>query len=467
MKIGFVSMPLSGHLNPMTALARRVQSRGNEVVFFGVPDVGPFARAAGLAFVPYGEAEYPVGSIDKVYSSVATMRGFEVARHSCMDLNPHLTRVAFDSLPETLTTTGIEALVIDTVHFFIELVPLSLSISYVQVWNVLHLDFSGTTPPSLFSCPLDSSPEGLNRNAENVRKLGEILGPMSDIARSYTEQIGLKIDWNDPAATLSKLAVITQTSKEFDFPGIPWPAQFHYAGPFHDDAGRGPVPFPWEQLTGKPLIYVSLGTLVNGLDDVYKHILKAVELLENVQVVVSVGKNISPENVGSIPSNTIVVRSAPQIELLKRATLCITHAGLNTVLESLAQGVPMVAIPIGYDQPGTAARIAHHGVGEFIELDELTTERLRGLIEKVLQDLRYRERADYFQKVISKTRGLDVAADIIERAFHKYQTEVPRDSRSVGRRKRKTADDMQASRTEIVTASSEMWASLQSCAGSA
>ena len=57
MKIGFVSMPFSGHLNPMTALARRLQSRGNEVVFFGVPDVEPFARAAGLDFVPYGEAD--------------------------------------------------------------------------------------------------------------------------------------------------------------------------------------------------------------------------------------------------------------------------------------------------------------------------------------------------------------------------------------------------------------------------
>jgi zeaxanthin glucosyltransferase len=59
----------------MTALARRLQSRGNEVVFFGVPDVEPFARAAGLDFVPYG-------SIDKVYSSVAQLHGFEVVRHS-------------------------------------------------------------------------------------------------------------------------------------------------------------------------------------------------------------------------------------------------------------------------------------------------------------------------------------------------------------------------------------------------
>jgi MGT family glycosyltransferase len=157
---------------------------------------------------------------------------------------------------------------------------------------------------------------------------------------------------------------------------------------------------------------------------VYKHILEAVEALEDVQLVLSIGKNINPENLGPIPSNAIVVRSAPQIELLKRAALCITHAGLNTALESLAHRVPMVAIPIGYDQPGVAARIAHHGTGELIEVDELTTDRLRVLIEKVLREPSYRERAEYFQKVISKTRGLDVAADIIEQAFQKYETDV-------------------------------------------
>jgi MGT family glycosyltransferase len=178
------------------------------------------------------------------------------------------------------------------------------------------------------------------------------------------------------------------------------------------------------RIDGQPLIYASLGSLVNGLDHVYKHILGAVGALKNVQVVLSVGKNIDPENLGRIPSNTIVVRSAPQIELLKRAALCITHAGLNTTLESLAQGVPMVAIPIAYDQPGVAARIAYHGTGEFIEVDELTTHRLRGLIEEVLQDPIYRDAAEYFQKVISKARGLDMAADIIEQAFQKHETKV-------------------------------------------
>jgi hypothetical protein len=52
-----------------------------------------------------------------------------------MDLNPDLTRVTFDYLAEKLAMTGVEALVIDTIHFFVELVPLSMSIPYVHVWN--------------------------------------------------------------------------------------------------------------------------------------------------------------------------------------------------------------------------------------------------------------------------------------------------------------------------------------------
>jgi MGT family glycosyltransferase len=241
----------------------------------------------------------------------------------------------------------------------------------------------------------------------------------------------LQIDWDTPNSTISKLAVITQTPKEFDFPNIPHAPAFHYAGPFHDDYGRERVAFPWEKLTGEPLIYASMGTLVNGLTDVFRIILKAVAAISGRQLVLSVGNNIQMDDIGPISANAIVVSNAPQIELLKRAELCITHAGINTTLESLALGVPMVAIPVGFDQPGIAARIAHHGTGEFIQLDELTTERLRGLIEKVLQDPSYRERAHYFQRVISKTRGLDVAADIIEQTFHKYQTEVPRENRSV------------------------------------
>jgi MGT family glycosyltransferase len=250
-----------------------------------------------------------------------------------------------------------------------------------------------------------------------LKKAGGLFAPVVAVAKPWAEENGLQIDWSDPSATVSKLAVITQTPKEFDFPISSWPAQFHYAGPFHDGEGREPIPFPWKRLTGEPLIYASLGTLVNGLEHVYNAILEAAGRLPGTQLVLSVGSNVSFNGLGAIPSNAIVVPRAPQIELLKRAALCITHAGLNTTLEALAQGVPMVAIPIGFDQPGVAARIAHHGVGEFVEVADLAVGRLSRLIQMVLKDSSYRDKARYFQKVIAETRGLDVAADVIERAF--------------------------------------------------
>jgi zeaxanthin glucosyltransferase len=417
MKIGFLSLPLTGHLNPMIALARKLQSRGHEVVFIGVPDIESVVRAAGLEFVLFCENEHPLGSVAKTWGAVANLQGLDVLRYTCRKLTPGLVRPALEHLPEKITETGVNSLVLDTAYRFLELVPMSLGLPYVQIWNVLHFDVSGSTPLMTYSWPHETSPEALARNVRGLQILRELREPMMPIARPFAERNGLKIDWNNPAATVSKHAVITQTPKEFDFPITNLPAQFHYAGPFHDNEGRQLVPFPWEKLNGKPLIYASMGTLVNGLRNVYGTILDAASEFPEMQMVLSVGRNFNPRDLERIPSNTIVVRTAPQIDLLKRATLCITHAGLNTALEALAQGVPMVAIPVGYDQPGVAARIAFHGVGEFIEIGNLTARRLTDLIAKIKGNPSYRDKAAWFQKVLEETRGLEMAADIIERAF--------------------------------------------------
>jgi zeaxanthin glucosyltransferase len=420
MKIGFLSLPLTGHLNPMTALARKLQSRGHKVVFIGVPDIEPVVRAAGLDFVPFCENEYPPGSVAKSLGGVAKLHGLDVVRYTARELTPVLVKAALEHLPGKIAETDVNALILDTSYRFLELAPMHLRLPYVQIWNILHFDSSGSTPLALYSWPHETSPEALARNVEGLQIFREYREALMPIAQSYAERNGLEIDWSDPAATVSKLAVITQTPKEFDFPIPHLPPQFHYAGPFEDNEGREPVPFPWEKLTGKPLIYASLGTLLNGLKKVYGTILEAVAEFPEMQVVLSVGKNLSPDDLGPIPSNTIVVRIAPQIELLKRATVCITHAGLNTTLEALAQGVPMVAIPIGFEQPGIAARIAYHGVGEFVEIGNLTARYLSELIAKVKANPDYRDKARWFQKVLRETRGLDVAADIIEGVFGEH-----------------------------------------------
>jgi zeaxanthin glucosyltransferase len=417
MKIGFLSIPLSGHLNPMTALARKLQARGNEVVFIAVPDAEPVMRAANLPFVPFCEQEYPIGSIAQEFSSVAKLRGEAVVRHTVLELMPGLIKAALDHLPEKIKETGVDALVIDTVYFYVEFAAMQLGIPYVHIWAVTPLDFSGTTPTGFFSWPHQTTPEALARNAEGLKMVGELFVPLINAVKPWAENAGLQIDWSNPGSTKSKLAIIAQAPKEFDYPGIPWPPQFHYTGPFHDDGGREAVPFPWEMVTGAPLVYASLGTLVNGSKYVYRTILNAVRKLPAIQVVLSIGRNVEVDDLGPIPPNTLVVRSAPQIALLKRAKLCITHAGLNTTLESLAQGVPMVAIPMGYEQPGNAARIAYHGVGEVIEPDKLTAATLSHAIQRVLEDQSYREKARRMQKAIARTRGLDAAAEIIEKSL--------------------------------------------------
>jgi zeaxanthin glucosyltransferase len=232
--------------------------------------------------------------------------------------------------------------------------------------------------------------------------------------RAYAEKAGLEIDWETPHSTLSPLASITQTPRAFDFENSHWPPQFHHTGPFHDGKGREKVDFPWERLTGEPLIYASMGTILNGRLDVFRTIVAALSKHKDLQLVLSVGDQLDPKQIGPAPSNTIIVKQAPQLELLKQSSVCITHAGLNTVLESLAQGVPQVAIPVTFDQPGVAARIADKQTGVVTSLDKLTADHLSTLLNEALNNSTYRDNARQLQKAIVKANGLSVAADLVE-----------------------------------------------------
>jgi MGT family glycosyltransferase len=115
--------------------------------------------------------------------------------------------------------------------------------------------------------------------------------------------------------------------------------------------------------------------------------------------------------------NPIVVPVAPQLELLDRSSLAITHAGLNTALEALARAVPMVAIPITNDQPGVARRLEWLGLAEVVLPRQLTASRLRQAVERVLGDPGYRTRARDRAAEIARLDGVRRAADIVEEAF--------------------------------------------------
>jgi zeaxanthin glucosyltransferase len=397
----------------MTTLARALQSRKHDVVFISLPDGEAVVSAAGLTFLPCAVKEFPAGSLNQRFRQRSKLQGEEALRVILQNAAAR-TEAMLNSLPATLTAAAVDAVVLDTVLFYTELVPMSLGMPYAHVANALHFDYSGYTPLCFYDWPHETTPAALARNRKGVESFLEMLAPTIAIGRAYAKRVGLDVDWDNPSATISKLAWITQAPRAFDFESSHRPPQFHHSGPFHDGAGRIDVDFPWQRLTGEPLIYASMGTLQNGLENVFRAIAEAVTLHRDVQLVLSVGNHLDPEQIGPLPTNTILVRHAPQLELLKRASVCITHAGLNTVLEALAQGVPLVAIPVTVDQPGVAARIADKKTGVVTSLDQLTADHLSTLLNEVLNDSTYRDNARKLQKAIAEANGLSVAADLVE-----------------------------------------------------
>jgi MGT family glycosyltransferase len=441
MKIGFICLNLPGHLNPMTAVARQLQTRGHEVVFLYLPS------ANGL---PCTQAEKN-DAVNATRPAVSKLAGWEALKFYC-GIIAKQTEEILESLPRMVEKAGIDALVLDPMQFFSELGALKLGLPYVSVAVAFYLDYSGYTPFGVgltdgdrrrlirtsrlldaYGLPHETTPEAFARNRKGVAEFARVI--YTERTKAYAKEAGIKLDWDAPTALFSKLAHITQVPKEFDFENPLLPPQFYHTGPFYDANARPKIDFPWERLTGEPLIYASMGTILNGQVDVFRAIAAGVAKHKDTQLVLSIGDQLDPKDIGTVPDNAIIVKKAPQVDVLKRASVCITHCGLNTVLESLACGVPQVAFPVTFDQPNIAIRIAAKKTGVTAEFEKLTPDHLSTLLDEVLNNAVYRENARKLQDAIAKTNGLRKAADIIERAFG-VSTGAPSDPDLIRRREK-------------------------------
>lgn len=126
----------------------------------------------------------------------------------------------------------------------------------------------------------------------------------------------------------------------------------------------------------RKLIYISLGSLNTEFVDFYMLCILAFRDT-NDYVVMSIGKKCDLSALGEIPSNFLVKDYLPQLEILKRADIFITHAGFNSVNEALYFGVPMLALPQVNDQKMVAARLASMKLGLTEDMKELTPKALR------------------------------------------------------------------------------------------
>jgi zeaxanthin glucosyltransferase len=415
MKIGFISLAIPGHFNPMSALARQLQSRDHDVVMVSLPMCEPLARAANLPFISFGEKEFPNDKSAEILETLSRLKGEEGLQFT-IDAIAQITNLKWRTFPKLLSANGIDALVLDDCDFYSAVVPMYLGMPYAILANALHFDFSGYTPLGVYGWGHENTPEAQQRNRQGVTKFTQMLIRNNAELIADVEKAGIKPNWEDPSSLFSDLPWITQCPREFDFENSHWPKQFQYAGPFHDGKGRPEANFPWDQLTGEPIVYASMGTIQNGNADVFRTIAAAVAK-KDAQPVISIGNVLRPEQIGPVPKNAIVVNQAPQLELLKKASVCITHAGFNTVLEALTQGVPQIAIPVTNEQPGIAARIAGKKTGKTTSLDDLNASNLSALLDEVVNNPIYRDNSRSIQKAIAKKNGLSVAADLLEQAF--------------------------------------------------
>lgn len=408
---GIICPASTGHLNSMTALGYELVRRGHRVTVFNFLDAEPKVLASGLEFHALAEAEFPLGSIAEGFAQLGKLSGLAAFRYTINAIAKGAAAV-LSCGPTAIKNAGVEVLLVDQVSREGGTVAEFLNIPFITVCSALVLNRNPNLPPFFTSWQYKPNLIGRLRNQLGYQLLNQTSKPIRGIIAEYRQKWHLPL-YSHPNDAYSKLAQISQQPAEFEFPRTDLPPYFHFTGPHHNPATRKPVAFPFEKLTGQPLIYASMGTLQNRLLDVFQKIASACADLD-AQLVISLGGGATKESLPKLPGKPLVVEYAPQLELLQKATLTITHAGMNTTLESLSHGVPMVAIPVANDQPGVAARIAWTGVGEVVPLKQVSVPKLHDAIAKVLTQESYKKRAIALQEAIGKSGGVQKAVDIIE-----------------------------------------------------
>jgi zeaxanthin glucosyltransferase len=367
-----------------------------------------------LEFRPIGEAVFPAGSTADSFAELGQLSGLDAFRYT-IALFKKVTDTLLQEAPTALRNAGVEALIIDQTSFGGSTVAQLLDLPFISVCCALMLNQDPNVPPFNTSWSYHPSWWARLRNQAGNELMVSIAKPITKLLAEYRQQ------WNLPPFThsndaYSQLAQLCQQPAEFEDPRQSLPSCFHFTGPYSNPASRESTTFPFDKLTGQPLIYASLGTVQNQLLGTFQTIAEACQDLD-AQLVIALGGGSTPESLPALPGSPLVVGFAPQLELLQRATLTITHAGMNTTLESLSNGVPMVAIPIANDQPGVAARIAWTGTGAVVPLKRLNVSKLRSVLKQVLTEDSYKKNALRLQAAIKRAGGVKKAADIVEQVL--------------------------------------------------
>jgi len=392
MHFAILCPPLTGHIKPLAALAAELESRGHRATFIHQVGARHLVEGHGGTFAPL-----PGSGLGAHKGVGGTVK--EMARQTEM-----LCREA----PALLREFKVDAVIADQLEPAGALIAEKLGLPWISAACALPINRDPAVPPPYVGWSYDPSDKG-RKWAQGGWRVSDFL--MRRLSRVIQAQSGGR--WRNLDDALSPLLQIAQAVPAIDFPRETLPGSFHYLGPWRRPSDDG---FDPPGRSERPLVYCSLGTLQGGRVALFASIAAACADL-GLRLVLTHGGRLTRREVESLPGRPFVFDYLPQEAVLAEADLVVTHAGFNTVLETLAAGLPMVALPIAFDQPAVAARIARAGVGEVVRPSRATVNRLRAGIAKVLHEPAYRAAAQRVRAQIASAGGVRRAVDLVEEAL--------------------------------------------------
>ena len=365
----------SGHFEPLEPIARALLDRGHEVLFACAPERAAMVEASGFRSFPIGPASHAV-------AERVALRPLDREREA-RDLRERFVRVAARARVPLVTSLcehwRPEVLVCDETDFGAMIAAEKLGIPHA---SVLVIAAGAFVLPEVIGDELDAL------RAEH----GLPADPSLEAQRRYLVLAPLPPSFRDPTDPLPRTAHALQ------------PAAFASAGPVRPPAERG----------ARPTLYVTFGTVFNvESGDLLSRVVASLRELP-AQLIVTVGPQIDPAELGPQPEHVRVERYIAQSLVLPGCDAMVSHGGSGSVLGALSHGLPSVLLPLGADQPGNAARCVALGVGELRSAAETTPAQLRAAVTQVLGDPRYRRNAERLRDEIAALPDAASAVPLLE-----------------------------------------------------
>ncbi len=406
MRLAFFNPPLQGHLQPAAALAQELEKRGHQCFAVAHPDTelpkGFTPIRLDRARTPWTPAQFlehsrsprlPLG-IWRLVSDMAA-----------------ITDALCRQTPDLLREHGIDGIVTDQLEPAGALVAEYLGLPYVSLAAAAPINREPLVPLSVLSWPFEDSERAMQRNKAGEQIADWLTGKHDQTIAQWSERFGIRRK-SKLIDCLSPLADMAQMSAGLDFPRSQLPPTYHHVGRLRasDAPGGGEVPAFGPQ----PLAYASLGTLQGHRVGLFRRMAKACRQ-SGLQLLVTHSGALSPAEAKSIDADW-VLPWAPQEAVLRRADVVITHGGLNTVLDALAQGLPLLCLPLAFEQPGIAARITRSGAGLALS-PRASAGQIATALGRLRKEPSFRQRAESLARELRQSPGAGGAAQIVERAM--------------------------------------------------